>query len=148
MLFRSAVAIHSEVPNTLRQMWFGDPARRKTGDFAFGARFTIVFTPDATGEWSFGVESIDPALVKINGVVVVDNATAAKGGSFFGSGRHEVVGSTHLAANQKYTVTVEFRHLGGRAPELTGLNFGVGRPRVDDGVGEAVALAEIGRAHV
>lgn len=137
----AAVAIHSEVPNTLRQMWFGDPARRKTGDFAFGARFTIVFTPDATGEWSFGVESIDPALVKIDGVVVVGNATASKGGSFFGSGRHEVVGSTQLVAGRKYTVTAELRHPGGQAPELTGLNFGVGRPHVEDGVGEAVALA-------
>ena len=74
-------------------MWVADPLERPGVAFEFGARLATTFTPDVGGEWRFGVESVAPSRLRVDGDVVLDNADVPVGGSFFGTGRAELTAS-------------------------------------------------------
>ncbi|MFM8311149.1 MAG: glycoside hydrolase family 3 C-terminal domain-containing protein, partial [Ilumatobacteraceae bacterium] len=98
------------------------------------------FTPDAGGIWTFGLESVAPTRLFVDGRVLIDTADAPSGGSFFGTGKAEVTATIELAAGRTYTLAVEARHHAtGRA--IAGVNIGALAPEHGDPVDDAVALA-------
>jgi beta-glucosidase len=125
---------------TVRIKWVGDPVGRDDGDPEFGARLTTTVTPDISGGWAFGVESVAPARVLVDGEIILDNADTPIGGSFFGLGRHELTRTVELEAGRTYALTVEVRHRRtGRG--LGGVNVGALAPQIGDAMVEAVDVA-------
>ncbi|MEQ1699203.1 MAG: glycoside hydrolase family 3 C-terminal domain-containing protein [Ilumatobacteraceae bacterium] len=112
---------------TLHLMWVSDPLGRNHADPDFGARIRTTFTPDASGVWQFGVASIMPARLLIDGEVVLDNTDVEKGGSFFGMGRGEKVIEVALEAGREYAFVAELRH-GSYGATMSGILLGSAAP--------------------
>ncbi len=125
---------------TFHIMWFGDPMGRRGNAIGFGARFTMDFTPDVTGDWQFSVESVGDVVWKIDDEVILDNTGESNGGSFFGMGKHEKVVVVALESDRTYRMVLEQRHnpTGG---SVTGINIGAMAPIIGDQVSEAVDTA-------
>lgn len=137
-----ATPVQSGTTETFRILWSGDPLRRGTSDIDFGARLAFVFTPDVTGEWKFSVESVAPVMLSIDGEVVIDNTEVPAGGSFFGTGKPEVVVEHRLEAGREYSFVAEVRH-GARGSGLSGLNLGAMAPIIGNQLDDAVDLAAV-----
>ena len=135
-----AMPIRTAHPQGLRILWSRDPGRRPGAGLAFGARLSFDFTPDVTAAWDFGIETVGPAVLAVDGDVVIDNSNAPNGGSFFGNGRVEVQGSHRLVAHRSHRVTVEIRQPAA-ASSTGGINVGIRAPLPPDMVGDAVAMA-------
>ena len=135
-----AVPHSTRALGTTRLMWVADPLDRGVSRPLFGARLRAEFTPDVTGEWKFGVESVAPVRIFIDGRLVLDNADSPFGGSFFGMGRAEKVVEVSLEAGVPVTFMVEMRQ-GEGLPTLPGLNLGALPPVIGDPVSDAVDLA-------
>ena len=91
-----------------RVTWFHNPAKG-INIRNFSARASATFTPDVTGDWTFGVTVGGEARLLIDGVVVVDNALVAEGGSFFGLGKDEVIVMCPCQAGRAYRIELEIR---------------------------------------
>ncbi len=130
----------TDTTGTFRIMWFGDPLGRRGAGNDFSARFSMGFTPDTTGEWQFGVESVAPVRIMLDGVQVLDNSDAPPGGSFFGSGRHEKIETFTVEAGRRYEMVIELRHTS-TGMGVGGLNVGAMAPIIGNQVEEAVTLA-------
>jgi len=126
---------------TFRILWAGDPLNRRTGDIDFAARISAQFTPDITGEWKFSVESVAPAKMYLDDVLVLDNTTVDRGGSFFGMGKPELVQEISLVAGHSYSLVMELRHAP-RGMGLSGLNIGAMAPVVSNQRQEALDVAQ------
>jgi beta-glucosidase len=88
----------------------------------FYADIDGIFTPDQTAEYEFSCSVAGTAKLWVDGHLVVDNMTTQKpGGSFFGVGTREEIGSIALDAGRQYNVHVEF----GSLPTLTYQRGGV-----------------------
>ncbi|MFM7251959.1 MAG: glycoside hydrolase family 3 protein [Ilumatobacteraceae bacterium] len=136
----AAVPVRTRHPRSSRITWFRSPTGRDGGNPSFGARVRTEFTPDAGGMWTFGLESVAPTRLLVDGRVLIDTADAPAGGSFFGTGKAEVTATIELAAGRTYTLAVEARHHAtGRA--IAGVNIGALAPEHGDPVDDAVALA-------
>jgi beta-glucosidase len=125
-----------------RMMWTADPIDPGVSSAALGfsARFHTTFTPDVTGPWQFGISAVADALLYIDGDVVVDNTSVPAGGSFFGIGKAEQIGTVDLEAGRGYALEVRMR----RVPSgngLSGLNIGAFPPTFADPVAEAIDVA-------
>jgi beta-glucosidase len=123
-------------------MWVADPIDPKAGSAALGfsARFHTTFTPDVDGTWQFGVSAIGDPVLYLDGEVVVDTTNVSSGGSFFGLGKVEQIGTAELQAGRGYALEVRLH----RPPSdngLSGLNIGAFAPVLTDPVAEAVDLA-------
>jgi beta-glucosidase len=125
---------------TPHMMWVADPLDRGGAKFDFGARLSTTFTPDATGDWRFGVESVAPARLLVDGDVVLDNADMQVGGSFFGTGRAELTASIPLVSGRAYRVDVEVRHRH-TGMGMSGVNIGSQAPVGGDLMADAVDAA-------
>jgi beta-glucosidase len=121
-------------------MWFGDPLGRRGAGHDFAARFTMGFTPDVSGEWQFGVESVGLVTISLDGELALDNTDAPLGGSFFGNGRFEKVQTFVVEAGRRYEMVMELRHRS-TGMGVGGLNVGAMAPIIGDQVADAVALA-------
>jgi beta-glucosidase len=135
-----AEPVNSSTIDALYVMWVADPVGRRDPNPSFGARLATTVTPDRSGVWSFGVESIAPVRLMVDGQLLIDNAEVPIGGSFFGTGKAETRGSIELVAGQSYELVVELRH----SPTgfgLGGLYVGALGPLDDDMVSSAVAVA-------
>ena len=113
---------------TVRIKWVADPLGRDDADPEFGARISTTFTPDVSGEWAFGVESVAPARVLVDGDVLLDNADAA--------GRRLVLrhsagprspGPSSSRQDRPYALAVEVRHRR-TGMGLGGVNIGAQAP--------------------
>jgi beta-glucosidase len=135
-----AVPATSSTTGTFRLMWVSDPLARAEPNMRFGARLRTTITPDVTGEWRFGVESVPSVRLLIDGQVLVDNADVPGGGSFFGVGRGEHAASIALDAGRAYDLTVEVRHHP-MGMSMSGVNVGAAAPILGDPLADAVALA-------
>lgn len=135
-----AVPAESGTTGVFRLLWAGDPLNRHEPNFAFGARLAAQLTPDQTGEWTFGIESVAPVLVIIDGVVVLDNADIPAGGSFFGMGKPETLVSIQMEEGRTYSFVVELRHTPTGAG-LSGLTIGAMGPQQENMMEEAVTIA-------
>jgi beta-glucosidase len=123
-----------------RILWVADPVGRRGGGHSFGARFSMQFTPDVPGTWAFSVESVSPVQLKVNGEIILDNTDLPAGGSFFGTGKPEMVTHIDMEAGQTYSLTAEVRH----SPSgmgLSGINIGAMAPLSDHLFSDAVDLA-------
>ena len=136
----SAVPAESGTTGVFRLLWAGDPLNRHEPNFAFGARLAAQWTPDQTGEWAFGIESVAPVRVIIDGAVVLDNADVPAGGSFFGMGKPETVVTVGLEEGRAYSLVIEVRHTPTGAG-LSGLTIGAIPPENENMMEEAVTLA-------
>ena len=136
----NAVPAESGTTGVFRLLWAGDPLNRHEPNFAFGARLAAQLTPDQTGEWAFGIESVAPVRVIIDGAVVLDNVDVPRGGSFFGMGKPETVVTVNLKAGHTYPFVVEVRHTPTGAG-LSGLSIGAIPPENENMMEEAVTLA-------
>lgn len=136
----TAAPIRTSHPSGLRILWSRDPGRRAGVGLAFGARLSFDFTPNASVAWDIGLETVGPAILSVDGNVVIDNSSAPSGGSFFGTGRVEVKGSRELTAGRPHRVMVEVRRRADTS-SLGGINVGIRAPISTDMVGDAVALA-------
>jgi beta-glucosidase len=123
-----------------RLMWPADPTGRGDADPTFGARLSTTFTPDVDGAWRFAVESITPARLVIDGVVVADNTDSPTGGSFFGMGRDEVRASLDLVAGREHSLVLELRH-GRTGAGMSGIFLGVAAPERNGMIEEAERVA-------
>ncbi len=128
------------VIDALHVMWVKDPVGNRNPNPSFGARLRTIVTPDRSGQWQFGVESVAPTRLLIDGRLLLDNAEVPVGGSFFGTGKDETRGSIELTAGLPCELVVEVRH------HPTGFGMGgvyVGGlgPLGDDLVGQAEAVA-------
>ena len=136
----SAVPDMTGTTGVFRLLWTGDPLGRREPNISFGARMSATFTPHVSGEWSFSLESVAAARILINGVVILDNADAPSGGSFFGMGKPETIVKHVVEAEKEYSLVVEVRHTPiGSA--LSGVNIGAMAPIDADQMGEAIDLA-------
>ena len=136
----AATPLRTSHPRGLRILWTRDPGRRAGNGLAFGARLSFDFTPHVTAAWDFGIETVGPASLAVDGDIVISNSDAPNGGSFFGTGRIEVRGSRELLAGVAHRITVEVRrHVD--TSSLGGINVGIRAPMSADLVGDAVALA-------
>ncbi|MFM2073058.1 MAG: hypothetical protein RLZZ623_3322 [Actinomycetota bacterium] len=136
----AAVPAASSVTGTTRMMWMTDPLGRGEATPHFGARMSTEFTPDVTGTWLLGLESIAPARMFVDGAVLLDNTDHAVGGSFFGTGRGEMAAEVALVAGQPYHLQIEMRHAQ-TGMGMGGLNVGAAAPVVGDPFSDAVDLA-------
>lgn len=129
----------SEPADRLRFMWMEPPAAGIELD-SFDARVSGTFTPQATGDWTFGLTAVGSAVLRVNGEIVVDLSTARSGGAFFGQGSTEVRGTAPLEAGVPARIDVDY---GIAAPTATmrGLIVGAEPPSDDDGIDRAVAAA-------
>lgn len=110
----------------------------------FAARVVGSFTPDSSGTWRIGIRSVGPCAVRFDGVEVVAVPPDAPGGSFFGYGSDEIIGTVDLVAGSPVQVEVDLPL--GPNPGVRGFSVG-GRPAAEpDLIAEAVELA--GRAEV
>ena len=125
---------------TVRIKWVADPVGRDDANPEFGARLSTTFTPDVSGRWAFGVESVATARVLVDGDLLLDNADAPVGGSFFGLGREEVTGTVELEAGRAYALSVEVRHRR-TGMGLGGVNLGAQAPQIGDAMADAVDAA-------
>ena len=127
-------------PGTYRMIWFKDPLGRSGNNFGFGARFTVPFTPDVSGEWEIGLESVADSRILVDGVLLLDNTDVPKGGSFFGMGKHESTRMVALEAGRTYEIVVEVPHVPTGAG-LGGVNIGAQAPVDDDALNKAIDMA-------
>lgn len=128
----------TEATDRLRLMWMEAPAEGIELD-TFQARITGTFTPQETGDWTFGVTSVGSAVLRVNGDVVADLSTPLTGGAFFGQGSPEIRGSVPLEAGVPATVEVEYGLAA--AATIRGLIIGAEPANDDDGIDRAVAAA-------
>lgn len=107
--------------------WVGDAP--VTGE-RFSARLTGTFTPDQTGEWTFGLVAAGRSRLFLDDDLVVDNWTSPEpGDAFFGMASAEQTGRIPLEAGETYALRIDFR---ARAPFAAGLHVGCLPPRGDD----------------
>lgn len=125
---------------TTRILWTADPLGRRGVLPRFGARLHAEFVPDEDGTWRFGVESVGPVRLFIDGALVLDNGALPAGGSFFGLGRAESVTEVTLQAGVPVSLVAEMRHGEGQ-PTLPGMNLHAAAPVQADPVQAAVDLA-------
>jgi len=92
----------------------------------FGATVSGSFTPSVTGDWQFGVASVGPATLRIDGELVVDLSVAQTGGAFFGNGSPEVRATVPLEAGVVCMIEVDYRR---RAAGADGCDGARRRPR-------------------
>lgn len=136
----TATPVSTGGTGTLRLMWVADPTGKGAANPAFGVRVSTAFTPDVSGEWKFGVESVSPARVIVDGATIIDNESVPVGGSFFGMGRGEVVATVEMEAAREYRLVVEMRHhpVG---TGMGGINIGALAPVSGDQLLDAVSAA-------
>ncbi len=132
----------STTTTSSRMMWMADPIEpgRTGAPVGFSARFRTHFTPDVTGPWQLGVSSVADAALHLDGTLVVDNHGVPAGGSFFGIGKAEQVGTAELQAGQTYEIEVRVRRPASENA-LSGLQIGAFPPMLADPVREAIDIA-------
>jgi beta-glucosidase len=122
----------------LQLFWMDDPAegidRR-----SFGARVTGTFTPTESGTWQFGLTTVGPAVLRLDGAIVVDLSEPQTGGAFFGMGSPEVRGEADLVAGVPCAVEVDYGRM--EYDMLRGLIVGAEPPVRDDAIDRAVVAA-------
>ena len=136
----SAKPDRSVEATTFRIMQFRDPLGRKGAKHNYGTRVTIPFTPDVSGDWEIGLESIGSARIIVDGREVLDNTEVPSGGSFFGLGKHESSRFVALTAGRTHEVVIELQHIF-HGQGLGGINIGAQSPVKGNLLDEAIDLA-------
>lgn len=136
--YRSGDATATEHVQRLSFAWMDDPAPGIAVSH-FGARISGTFTPDSSGTWQFGMSVVGPAVLRVDGEVVVDLSVPRTGGAFFGNGSTEVIGEVDLEAGHPVTIDVDCAVV--EMATLRGLIVGAAGPSVDDPIIDAERIA-------
>ena len=75
----------------------------------FSARLTTTFTPDADGDWTFGLVAAGRARLYADGELLIDNWDPEHSPAFFNMGSKERQGTIAVRAGEPRTLTVEYR---------------------------------------
>jgi beta-glucosidase len=129
--------VHSEAGQGFKVLWMYPPAPNVPIE-SFGCVMRSTFTPDISGEWTFGTSSAGDSRLLIDGEVIVDDVDAPMGGSFFGLGKFEHKRAVNLVAGQTYQFVVEFARNDGM---FGAINVGALAPIVGNPFIDAVDLA-------
>ncbi|MEZ5250717.1 MAG: glycoside hydrolase family 3 C-terminal domain-containing protein [Ilumatobacteraceae bacterium] len=122
----------------LTLVWMDEPAPG-IDRHHFGAVVSGSFVPETAGTWTIGVVAAGPAVVRVDGEVVVDLSTPQTGGALFGNASPEIRARVELDAGVPVQVEVDLGLW--PSPMMRGLMIGVEGPEPDDGVELAVAAA-------
>ncbi len=133
-----ALATKNRTITAGRVTWFDNPAKG-VNIRNFSARARATFTPDISGDWTFGITVGGEARLLIDGSPILDNASLGYGGSFFGLGKDEVTVSFACEAGQSYVVELEIRRESSHA--MSGFYLGALPPQTVDLLAQAVDLA-------
>lgn len=121
-------------------MWFNEVAPG-VADIDFSLRATTRFTPSETAEHVFGLVSIGPSRLIVDGRTVVDiRDNWAPGDNYFECGNRETRGTIELEAGRTIDVVVEYRFVQAIALNLKAIRVGVAVPLGDKAFAEAVEL--------
>lgn len=122
-------------------MWFNAVAPG-VADADFSLRATTRFTPSETAEHVFGLVSIGPSRLIVDGRTVVDIRNDwAPGDNYFECGNREARGTIALEAGREVEVAVEYRFVQAIALNLKAIRVGVAVPLGDRAFADAVELA-------
>ncbi|WP_036793067.1 beta-glucosidase family protein [Pleomorphomonas koreensis] len=122
-------------------MWFNEVAPG-VRDADFSLRATTRFTPSETAEHVFGLVSIGPSRLMVDGRTVVDIRDGwTPGDNYFECGNREARGSIALDAGRTVDVVVEYRFVQAIALNLKAIRVGVAVPLGDRAFSDAMALA-------
>lgn len=111
----------------LTNQWFVDYNHPELAEVWY-AEAEAILTPEASGEWEFGLSVHGTARFYIDGELVVANdVNQRRGSSFLGAGTVEEVGSKSLEAGKEYRVVVKWGCSKTSALKATGVvDFGQG----------------------
>ncbi len=124
-------------------MWFNEVAPG-VADADFSLRATTRFTPKETAAHVFGLVSIGPSRLIVDGKTVVDIRNDwAPGDNYFECGNREARGTISLDAGRTVDVVVEYRFVQAIALNLKAIRVGVAVPLGDRAFAEAVELARV-----
>ena len=132
-------AIAGEVAHTARILWIGPP-RPGLEAGRYAVRIRGVFTPNVSGRWRLGLESAGRSVLRIDGVVVVDNSEPERGDGFYGAGSRPVDAEYELEAGRPYELAVDVWPRSASSPIL-GARIVAARPDTGDEFERAVAAA-------
>ena len=128
----------TEHTERLRLMWMNAPADGI--ELAhFGAHVDGSFVPSDTGDWEVSLSSVGPAVLRVDGEVVVDLSEPQTGGAFFGLGSPEVRATVALEGGVATTIEVDYPIVADAT--LRGLVVGAASPPRSDGIARAAAAA-------
>lgn len=123
-------------------MWFNAVAAG-VADADFSLRATTRFTPVETAGHVFGLVSIGPSRLIVDGHTVVDiRQDWTPGDNYFECGNREARGTIGLEAGRTVEVIVEYRFVQAIALNLKAIRVGVSVPLGDKAFTEAVELAQ------
>jgi beta-glucosidase len=134
-----SAAVAAEVAHTARIMWIGPPQPGlEPGRCA--VRIRGIFTPDVSGRWRLGLESAGCSVLRVDGVIVVDNSEPERGDGFYGAGSQPVAAPCELEAGRSYGLAVDLwpRSASSR---ILGARISAARPDTGDEFERAVAAA-------
>lgn len=122
-------------------VWFNS-VTPGVADADFSLRATTRFTPSETAEHVFGLVSIGPSRLIVDGHTVVDiRQDWAPGDNYFECGNREARGTIALEAGRTVEVIVEYRFVQAIALNLKAIRVGVAVPLDDKAFADAVELA-------
>ena len=122
----------------LMSVWMDGPAD-DIDRAHFAADVTGSFVPSTTGTWTFGLVAAGPAVLRVNGEVVVDIPEAMTGGALFGNASPELRGTIELTGGVETRVEVELGLW--QTAMMRGLMVGAEGPPQGDPVAAAVLAA-------
>ncbi len=134
----TGAAVASERSDRFAFLWQDAPAPGVDPE-RFGAHISAELVPDDTGDWEFGLAAVGPAVLRVDGAVVIDLSVPQTGGTYFGQGSPELRAHVALEAGRRVMIDVELG-LTDRAM-LRGLSVGVGAPEREDPLEVAVRAA-------
>ncbi len=134
----SGVAVRQETQSKTEIMWFEFP--EGVDPLRFSARMNGRFTPQVTGQYTFGLVSAGLSRLSIDGREVIDNWTQQTPGiEYFGFGSTEVQAGVSLEAGHKYVLTLEFARI--ETAMLAAVRLGVLPPVNAGAIENAARLA-------
>jgi beta-glucosidase len=131
--------VETRVVGRCRAFWSGRFSPR-VDPHHFAARYSGTFTPEASGEYTFGLQSAGASRLYIDDVLLIDNARSQEvGDGFFGRGSSERRAGIGLEQGEAYAFRVEFQS-DPALPEA-GIEFGALPPQPEDALVRAVEAA-------
>jgi beta-glucosidase len=136
--FSGPVVLTESLPST-RQIWMGHWTDEFDGS-QYSVRAGATLEVEEDGVWTFGLTTVGPCRVLLDGEVVVDAWTERPGGeSFFGFGSKEIRVTVPLRSGVARALQVEYSSEG--TSILGGFALGASPPERDDAFDHAVATA-------
>lgn len=136
--YESGTATAEQPLGRLGMVWMEAPApgldRRE-----FTVTITGTFTPDRSGDWTFGVSAVGPIRLTVDGTTLVDLPDGIKGGGFFGNANPEERVVVPLRAG--VPSSIEIVHGQPDTFHLRAFSVGAVGPADTSGIDRAVAAA-------